>query len=182
MEAGSRNSSRLDVPVWSLPKNEQLKFAQHVLIRLPAKLGSADDVVERHRDVILKHGSVWLGRMGRPMGQAKIHELNAQLASDVETRMYITQKFGESRLLYACKIASLSRLGPALNSRNVPPYYTADMIKRITLWAKLTSIEQTPADELTRMHVASSGQTVAEMLQRTRTSCVVVRMGGGIAW
>jgi hypothetical protein len=182
---GSNDLLNTEKPVWLLPKQEQAKIPRHVVIRLAPKLGQAPHIVEQHLKVLRKEDAVWLGRIGRPMGEATIQALNMQIGRGDDTRLYLTQKYNGSRVLYVCKLEKLSGTAPSLSPPNVsclPDFYTTNIISQITLWLKISSIEQATPDQLALMHVASSGQTVSEMLERTRTACIVVRLGKGISW
>ena len=116
------------------------------------------------------------------MGDHNLHALNAQCQQGQETFLFIASREGKSYRLFKGTVEAVSGVKPKNTRHLVPEYYTKQICNSATFWAKLNHLEETDPTFLDRMHVASSGQTVSEMFDRTRTAMILVRMGTGIAW
>src|SRR5438552_1208957 len=66
----------------------------HVLMRYSDKLHHVDDTIEEHLAVIRQYGSVWLGKLGKPLGFPKIDRINKQCRQNIPSFLYLVQRAG----------------------------------------------------------------------------------------
>jgi hypothetical protein len=177
-----QSSEVVEQSPWLLSRKEQLTIPRHVVIRFSYAKVSPKIAIDLHQKVVSEFGSVWVAKLGRPMGAENIAALNAQCSNGKQTFLFLAAKQSNGYLLFRGDIMAVSTAVPENEKHLVPDYYTDDIWKNATFWAKVSHFELRDTIELAQMHVAGSGQTVSEMFSRTRTAMILVRMGKGIAW
>lgn len=167
---------------WLLSKKEQEKIPRHIVIRFSYAGASALEAIESHQRVVNEYGNVWLAKLGRRMGASNMDAMNEQCLRGEPTFLFLAAKEKGNYCLYRSSLIMVATAIPKDEGRLVPDYYTKEMRRSATFWAKVADLKSCDSNELAKMHVANSGQTVSEMFSRTRTAMILVRMGKGIEW
>ncbi len=151
------------------------------MIRFSYAKVSPKVAIDFHQKVVSEFGSVWLAKLGRPMGGAEnIVSLNEQCSNGKQTDLFLAAKQDSGYLLFRGVIMVVATDVPENEKHLVPDYYTDDIRQNATFLAKVSHFELRDTFALAQMHVACSWQTVSEMFSRTRTAMILVRMGNGI--
>jgi hypothetical protein len=155
----------------------------HVVVRYANAHLSVDDTIARHRDVISKNGSVWFGKIGKPLSEETIKRVNQQVQEEVPSYLYLVTKGspGGEYSAYKCTIAQMASDLPEKQKKYVPPYYeTRGITRQIGFWTKVISIEKIDGGDLRQLHVATSGRSLPHSLARSMAGMFVVQDGEGL--
>jgi hypothetical protein len=137
----------------------------HVLLRTRNELGVT---FSAHAEILARSGSVFFGKMGRPIGP-KLHEdLNAQIARGVTTYLYLTtrERWNGAYVTEALKLRQVhSKVAPEKLSL-VPLYYVADA-PNIQTWFEAVAMARLSRDEMNRIYVISSGREIMSVIKST---------------
>src|ERR1039458_4001275 len=132
-----------------------------LLLRLPSASGSIEQVAEAHNQVIVEHGSVWLGIVGKTYSAENIR--NIRNNGDF---LYLVQKRDAGTSLYKGKISDISKSVPGDQYSLVPRYYQdLGISERSKLWIKLSSLRRSSTQEIGTLWVVSSGKNASVLLR-----------------
>jgi len=153
----------------------------HILMRFADKLLSIDDTIAEHNRLIARHGTVWIGKLGKPLAERHIMRVNEQCRQNIPTYLYLVQKKGTAYQAYRATVVRMSRALPKREQNLVPHYYEERKITRyVGFWTKLSGITQIEKGQLFELHIASSLFAVPDTLARSMAALFVVREGQGI--
>ncbi len=134
----------------------------HVLIRVRAEEGLT---IEAHGGVIAKYGTALFGQFGRPIGPAFRDSLNRQAASGQKTYLFITTRLGwrGEYITYRCPLRQVFDSLDDSKRHLVPSYYVGQA-PYIRAWFEIAGIERLGRDEMSRIHVLSSGRSIVNAI------------------
>lgn len=152
----------------------------HLLIRYSDSLHSVGNTMERHLDIVQKHGSVWMGKFGKTLGWPKIKILTSQISGGKPTYVYMVQRKIKSYILYKGSITNISREYPENEQQLIPPYYEEmEITPHIHLWLKLVSLEERPKDELNAISIVTSNRSAMSAITTSMAGLFIVKDGPG---
>ena len=137
--------------------------------------------VAEHQAVIMQHGAVWYGKVGKTLASHIIGAIHEQLAAGIPTYAILVQKVGSEYEGFQGTIAEVAKTLPRGAKKLVPPYYDKnDITRKVTVWTKLTSISAIQKGNLKGYRVASSGRPLLSSLRKSMAGNFVVKEGEGI--
>jgi hypothetical protein len=146
----------------------------HLLLRYSDKYRGVE-TIKAHQDLIDLHGSVWLGKIGRPLSNANIRSLNQQIADGIPTYLYLTKRVGAGD--YECHSGLMQELTTSSpNKELIPKYYEENNIPwMVKLWVKFSELKVIKKSELAEFKIASTGKGAVETFQKSVISLFMVR-------
>ena len=153
----------------------------HVLMRFADAFLSIEDTIEEHDAVIKKHGAVWMGKIGKPLGKQHILRIQTQVTAHIPSHLYLVQRLKGKYLASRGTIVNVSVTPPSKKEKDLIPTYYAErgILRQISLWFKLTSIERLESVALSQIRIASSGMPVPETLSKSMAALFIVHEGKG---
>ena len=140
----------------------------HLVIRFSDTMFGVGDVVEKHNDVVDRHGAVWLGKLGRTLALPRIEMLNKQITLNIPTFLYLVKGNRRKSTPYKATIISISRDFPKKEKALIPPYYAEKkLLKFMNAWFKIGHIEQVEMSDLKNLKTINSIFPLEETLQRS---------------
>jgi len=113
----------------------------HVVMRFADGFLSAEDTIARHREVLEKHDAVWIGKLGKRLGEKWIKIANEQVSEGSTTYLFLVQKEGTEYVAHRCRVLQMSTSVPPDEENLIPKYYEENGIRRqVSFWIKLGSL------------------------------------------
>jgi hypothetical protein len=148
----------------------------HLLLRFSDSRLKEGDTIAAHNAVVQGHGAVWFGKMGSPVSQLHIDELNEQIKREIPTFVYLVKGNRRKTTAYKARLVLSTRVYPKEEQELIPPYYRDHDIPRyVKFWVKIGEITLITLDELNQMQVASSVLPLAESLVKSSTGHFIIR-------
>lgn len=148
----------------------------HMLVRFSDNLLKSMDTIDAHTQVIENHGAVWFGKMGSPVSEAKLEELNQQVKDEIPTFIYLIKGNRRKSTAYRGRLIFALRSLPQKEKSMMPEYYLiVDIIRHIKTWFKLSEIQPIDMAELNRLRVIGSVLPIQETLVKSSTGHFFVR-------
>ena len=147
----------------------------HLVVRYSDSLVGEIDTIAMHRAVIDEKGSVWLAKLGKPVGQDRIDKLNAQATTKSQSFLYLVQNMTKRYVWARGTISRAQREMPKENEL-IPGYYEQfRIIRDASTWFKLTEIIHPPDAEVSGLVVASSARPIHYALHESMAPMFYVR-------
>lgn len=151
---------------------------RHLVMRFADSLCEGIDTIEEHKQVIRQHGSVWLGKLGRPLSAHKINQLNRQINAKHATFLYLVQKRGGRYTWTQATLVGIDTSLPAGSRVKTPVYYDKFGVrKQISTWFHISSFQKASPSGLRLLHVESSGRPILETLSGSMAAIFMVTIG-----
>ena len=148
----------------------------HLLIRFSDKVGAIEDTIQAHREVILKHGAVWFGKMGKTLASYHVARMNAQCNRKVPTHIYLIQGGKAPCQIFRATVTEIARSAPTGGKELVPKYYAKNgLTKFIRLWGNVSAIQLMPEGYLSNLFVAKTGSRVSDILHSSMSGLFIVK-------
>lgn len=143
----------------------------HLALRYSDSLFRIRNVLERHAVIANRHGAVWFGKIGQPIGQASGRALQDQIADRTPTFVFLLQRSSSGIDVARCDLLDVAWDRPS-EDELIPDYYDEDGISQfMKSWVKISSItEGVPPACLSDWELIRSGRDLADALR--------VSMGG----
>ena len=144
----------------------------HVLIRVKSESGQT---FAQHGGIIAAKGTAVLGKIGQPLGQKFINELNDQVSRGLDTYLFLTTREGWNGpyVTYKCRLQHTDTQLPDSQLHLVPKYYSREY-PSIKTWFQISTMDKLSRSEMNRIFVLSSGR---EIMSVVKSSAVVFRVG-----
>lgn len=153
----------------------------HVVMRFADGFLSAEDTIARHLEVIERHGAVWIGKLGKALGDNWIAIANEQCRRGEATYLLLVQKSGSSYEAHRGRVLEITKQLPSDGAKLVPKYYHENSITRqVSFWVKLASLVKVKQGGLMEYRIASSGRPLPSTLRKSMAALFVVKEGRGI--
>lgn len=153
----------------------------HVVMRFADGFMSSVDTVAEHQAVIKEHGAVWIGKLGKPLGEKSIERANRQCEDGVPTYLLLVQKAGRDYEACRGNVIAMARELPQGQKKLVPKYYDKNnLTPQITFWVKLSKIVGMKKGSLREYRIASSGRPLPSTLRKSMAGLFVIKEGEGI--
>jgi hypothetical protein len=153
----------------------------HLVMRFSDGFLSAEDTVLRHMEVLNKHGLVWIGKVGKPLGEKWIAHVNLQVAESEPAFLFLVQKVGKTYEAHKAKILQVAKTLPESERKKVPKYYhESEIFGQVSLWVKLGSITKLSQGALLEYRIASSGRPLLSSLRNSMAALFVIKEGRGV--
>jgi hypothetical protein len=160
---------------------DEVKVAPiHILMRFSDAFMSVDDTIVEHQEVIDRHNSVWVAKVGKPLGAKHIETIRKQIKEGIPTYVYLVQRVGTEYKGYRGTLAEIQREKPD-SAKLMPAYYKRKGIDSTSqLWMKVTKLTAVPKkDGLSKLHIASSKRSVPKTLATSMAAIFVIKDGPG---
>lgn len=153
----------------------------HILMRFSDNITGVADTIAAHNGVIQKHGAVWIGKMGKPLGRNYIRRINEQCNQGIVSYLYLVQKGRGGYRVYRGTVLEMCRQIPLKETRLIPNYYTRNrLLNFVGFWVKLSDVNEVSVEVLNNLLISSSGMAVPSSLPRSMAALFVVRDGQGL--
>ncbi|MHC4176893.1 MAG: hypothetical protein ACYSWU_05270 [Planctomycetota bacterium] len=150
----------------------------HVLMRFADGFLSAQDTIDRHKEVLAEHGVVRIGKLGKTLGRAHVDRVNRQCEERVRTYLFLAQKVGRQYEVYRGKIVNIGYSLPRGEKNLVPKYYDALKItEQVSVWMKLSTLVKAKPHEFRDYRIASSKKPVLNALWGSMAAIFVIEEG-----
>lgn len=148
----------------------------HLLIRYTEKYPQIQ-TLDEHSKVLEREGAVWFGRMGRVLADKKLNEIKARCDDKNKPFLYLARLRSPGQyFVYRGSILDITN-GEPKEKKLIPDYYKSENISPfVTLWIKLSELEQIDATILNDLVIAKSGNTATDALKKSVVSLFVVRL------
>lgn len=144
-------------------------------LRISAQAALADEVAKAHSDVILVHGAVWFGVLGRRLSDRTLGILRT-----CDT-LFMAQWLNRIPTLHEGKFRDVQAQRPERSNHLVPSYYQeSGILSSVKFWLLLTSLEQADPARLAKLQVVSTGTPVSNLVH-SMTSVAIVRETDSLA-
>lgn len=155
----------------------------HVLMRFANNFLSTDDVIKEHQAVIARHKSVWIGKVGKPLGKEKIALVSWQIDEGIPSYLFLVQKVGTEYEVHRARIIEMARSLPAGQEKWMPKYYVKNNIApRVALWTSVSGLKRFPTKGLSEWHITSSHKPVPSTLKSSMAALFLISKGKGSAY
>lgn len=152
------------------------KIIKNILIRFSDNMFSVGNVIDYHQEVINQSGFVWFGKIGSPIGQNHIDEINKQIEENIQSTLFLVKGNRKKQTFYKAKILRLQKEFPENEKNAIPQYYfDKDLIKNMKFWAKITDIQEVMSEDINKIKVIGSVNTIDETLYRSSSGHFFVR-------
>src|SRR5262245_48123666 len=109
----------------------------HLLIKLATaqtKPGfGTDDVINGHNAVVNRHGTVWFGKSGRPVGKHSIELLNSSIEQNKLPQLILVRRTGNEYEYFGARIHAVHTGIFRPPFEQIPEYYRGT-IHDISMW------------------------------------------------
>jgi hypothetical protein len=147
----------------------------HLVIRFSDSMFSVGNVVERHNEIVDKHGAVWFGKLGGTLALSRIEMLNKQISQNVPTFIYLVKGSRRKSTPYKATIISISREFPKKEKDLIPPYYTEKkLLTFMNAWIKIGHIKQVEISSMRKLKTINSIFPIEETLVRSSSGYFLV--------
>jgi len=145
-----------------------------LVIRYGQTLGGID-ILDVHTNTLREHGKVLFAKIGKPLGHARITEINDSRRTGQRTIAYLVSSGGKERRVHEVTIESASRNWIPAYQDIAPPFYKGGHIREITrCWLVLTSIKERPPFRRREFRTLSGGD-LSESLNTSTAGVFVVQ-------
>jgi len=152
----------------------------HVLMRYSDLLHSVDDTIHLHREVLDRHGAVWVGKLGKPLARSHIAQVESQVQRGIPTYLFLVQRTAGRYEVYRGTVVEMARALPAAEGHLVPEYYEAlGILAQVGFWTKVCRIERLDPGCLDALRVSTSGSAVPYSLITSMAGMFIVEEGRG---
>lgn len=153
--------------------NSKARSPVHVLLRYSDKYADIN-TVGAHNDVAEKHGSVWLGKIGRPISDRNMSVLSKQINEKKPTYLYLSKRLAPGE--YECFKAPLLEIQfDEPDKKLVPSYYSEKNITwMVKFWMRTGCFKLVKKDEFEGLIVASTGKGALEGFPKSVISLFMV--------
>lgn len=144
--------------------------------------GSSPDTIDRHRQMVEQHGSVWWGRINKSpdvvgLSSKWLEKLQAQLAAGSETYVFLYSREGGT---WRTRLLDITTDRSEVDEDLIPAY--DDPTAHHSLWVQLTDFQTVDPSELTEGYVvARSGDPVTLGALNNQTPIVVRKQSSASA-
>ena len=131
----------------------------HVVIRVRSEEGNT---IATHRQVIAEYGHAMFAKIGKGLGPAFIEELNSQINRGIITYCFVAIYEGRDVPfgIYQCELLSVhTDLKDA--QKKLIPKYLQSVIKGISTWFEIRTLNRVAQEERKRISVISSGREIS---------------------
>jgi hypothetical protein len=161
----------------------------HIVVRISRTGIPIPEVAAAHQKIISRHGSVWLGIVGRALSDTVVAKLNQQIKDGADTYAFLVQKNSEfetfrGRILFASfnlPVGEREFVPPYYFEsglvKNPPYYFQSSLVKNMHTWLRLASLELGTPRELEKLVVPSTGNSASFVLTRGMASLLTVCEG-----
>jgi hypothetical protein len=147
----------------------------HLVIRFSDNMFSVGDVVQKHNEIVDKHGAVWFGKLGGTLSLSRIELLNKQIAQKMPTFVYLVKGNRRKSTPFKASILAISRDLPKKEKELIPPYYgEKKLLKFMNAWVKIGRIEQVEMSTLKNLKTINSIFPLEETLMRSSSGYFLV--------
>lgn len=151
--------------------------ACHLVVRF-ADLISGLNTIKVHQDIIARHNAVWMGKFGKPLGTSKIRVLNNQIKKRIPTYIFLVTKIKGKYYWYKGTLLHIADESPTTQKGLIPRYYQEhNLLRLISLWMKLSNIDESSASDLKELYVTSSGHPLSETICGSMAGLFLVQYG-----
>ena len=148
----------------------------HIVIRYSDTLYGNMDTISVHRAIAEIHGSVWLAKVGKPLGDIRISKLKRQINSHINTFLYLVQHKGKEYLWTKASIEDVRRGPQPSEEELIPTYYKeTSLLRHASTWFRLSGLQNVSREERACLVVASSAKRVDEALATSMAAMFIVR-------
>jgi hypothetical protein len=152
----------------------------HILMRFSDALGRTEDTIAAHKEIISRHGAVWIGKLGKTLAWRHIGRINEQCARGVPSFLYLVQRKKRQYEAHRGSVVAVARGFPAKEQRLVPAYYEKrGMTRYMSLWLKLSAIVPVEQAEFRNLRIASTWMPVSQTLPHSMAALFIVRQREG---
>jgi hypothetical protein len=124
--------------------SHNLPLENRLVVRYGATFDGID-IISIHKEVLEQYGKVLFAKIGKPLGQGRIDEINRRTASKLPNNAYLVSSGGKQRRVYEITIDSAARGWRSSFQEIQPPFYKTKGMQRIAkTWLVLTSIKERP--------------------------------------
>lgn len=153
----------------------------HVVMRFSDGFLSAEDTIARHLEILNKHGAVWIGKLGKPLGDKWISLANKQAAEGETTHLFLVQKVGANYEAHRGRVLQMAKQLPVEEAKLVPKYYAENnIIRQVSFWVKMSSLTKVKPGGLIEYRIASSGRPLPSTLRKSMAALFVIKEGRGV--
>jgi hypothetical protein len=147
----------------------------HVLLRVPSKSTSIEEIVAAHDEIAKRYGGVWFGIMTRPLSEDTLTAMRDQIENHGPAYFYLVQRRDGQFRTFRSDVKVLCRELPREKKNCIPSYYDLlDLIPKMKSWLKITTFEKTNDQEFGQLLVDSTGTNVTKALERSMLSLTTV--------
>ena len=146
-----------------------------MVIRYSDALYGNIDTVSAHRTIVEARGSVWLAKVGKPLGLSRIKTLKEQIDSGIGASLYLVQhKAGKYSWTGAC--LEDVRRGPAPSEEElIPKYYKeSGLLNHAATWFRVSGFYDVTPKEKGSLVVASSRRPIGSALTTSMAAMFIV--------
>lgn len=155
--------------------NQYQAPAIHLVLRFSDRLGKIQDTVSEHIAIIERHGQVWFGKLGKPLGQPNVKKINQQVEKGIPTYLYLVQKGDQGYSTYRGRIVCVTTEFPAGEEQLIPTYYSALNGPDIRFWVKVFDLHPAEADALSRLASVTSPDPIKHTLASSMAGFFIAR-------
>jgi hypothetical protein len=153
----------------------------HLVIRFSDTMFSVGDVVEKHNEIVDKHGAVWFGKLGGTLSLSRIELLNEQISQKIPTFIYLVKGNRRKSTPFKASIISISRDLPKKEKGLIPPYYAEKkLLQYMNAWIKIGRIEQVEMSSMKNLKAINSIFPLEETLVRSSSGYFLVHESNSI--
>lgn len=147
----------------------------HLVVRFSDNLFSIGDVVEKHNEVVVKHGYVWFGKFGSTVSDTRITMLHDQIAKKIPTFIYLIKGNRKKSTFYRASLLEITKQLPKIEEKCFPKYYTENKLqKHIQTWFKTSQIELIEDSAMSKLKAIGSIYGIQETLVRSSSGYFLV--------
>ncbi len=152
-----------------------IKGTNHIVVRFSDSLFEGISTIREHELIIKNKGSVWFGKLGRPLAKKKIDILNKQINSNEKTYLLLVQKKKKG---YMWTQAVLDKVANSVGKNEIkltPPYYKQhDIDKQSSVWFKVSKLYTPPSLDMKKCYIVSSNNPIDKTLYCSMYSMFMV--------
>jgi len=154
---------------------EKIGTPMHIVIRYSDALYGNVDTISAHRTLAETNGSVWLAKVGKPLGQARIKKLKGQISSHIDTFLYLVQRRGREYSWTRACVEDVRRGPQPLEQELIPKYYEeTNLLRYASTWFRLSKLRHVTRKERACLKVVSSARSIDEAVATSMAGMFIV--------
>ena len=138
---------------------------KHVALRIKSENGIT---ISEHNKVIDQKGSVLFSKLGKPLSDAFVNQLNNQLDKEIPTYLFLATYEGRN-VPYGYYQCNLVRVHKKVTQSQISfiPEYIQHLVDDIETYFEISSINRLSHAETNRIYVLSSGREISGAIRGT---------------
>ncbi|MEI7849016.1 MAG: hypothetical protein WCK35_24675 [Chloroflexota bacterium] len=152
----------------------------HLVIRFSDSMFDVGNVVSIHNEIVSQFGSVWFGKLGQTISQARADLLNQQIEKNIPTWVYLVKGNRKKSTPFRAALKRIEKTIPTEKAFIPAYYFEKDLTQFMKVWIKIGGIEPLDISEMEKLKAINSIFPITETLALSSSGYFLVHESSSI--